>query len=300
MKQRAALHLVSDDGDAELYVARPARARRPRRIDLTRLAADPGRELKRLRRSARASLPQVERETRIGVRYLEALESNATAEAFPAALYARGFLREYARYLRVDPEPILAVHPATRETPEPTVLGSVLAPPVKPRTRMPQWLIPSVCGIALLILLLSTGGHGESPAAAKARSSPAGHASLGLEPGVAGPAVAPPTQAPATETVPARDITVELRTVGSASWVGAKADGKTSVEQNLRPGVTLRFVAERRVDLRLGNASAARLVVNGHAIALGASTGKVVTLRITLVDGRVIVRTANGDLIAQI
>jgi hypothetical protein len=99
--------------------------------------------------------------------------------------------------------------------------------------------------------------------------------------------------------VQVREIAIELKTVGAASWVDATADGKTAFSQNLRPGVTLRFEASRRFDVRLGNAEAARLVVNGRTIELGPAAGRVLTLRVTLTDGHVTVRNANGDLIVR-
>ncbi|MFB3739818.1 MAG: helix-turn-helix domain-containing protein, partial [Candidatus Velamenicoccus archaeovorus] len=53
------------------------------------------------------SVSEVARATRIRPRYLEALENDAPEDDFPGRVYARFFLREYARYLRVPDEPLV-------------------------------------------------------------------------------------------------------------------------------------------------------------------------------------------------
>ncbi|MCL4240214.1 MAG: helix-turn-helix domain-containing protein [Dehalococcoidia bacterium] len=52
------------------------------------------------------SIEQVAQDTRISARFLEALEAEQFDE-LPAPVYVRGFLRSYANYLKVDPQPLL-------------------------------------------------------------------------------------------------------------------------------------------------------------------------------------------------
>ncbi|MDT8304478.1 MAG: DUF4115 domain-containing protein [Anaerolineae bacterium] len=52
------------------------------------------------------TLGDVQEETRINSRYLQALEEGDCA-ALPTAVHARGFLRNYARFLNLDPNPLL-------------------------------------------------------------------------------------------------------------------------------------------------------------------------------------------------
>src|SRR4029079_16874390 len=51
-------------------------------------------------------LIRAERETKIRVRYLSALESGDYRD-LPGAVYTKGFLRNYAIYLNLDPEDVL-------------------------------------------------------------------------------------------------------------------------------------------------------------------------------------------------
>jgi cytoskeleton protein RodZ len=52
------------------------------------------------------SIEQAAQDTRISQRFLEALEAEDFG-ALPAPVYVRGFLRSYANYLKLDPQPLL-------------------------------------------------------------------------------------------------------------------------------------------------------------------------------------------------
>lgn len=52
------------------------------------------------------TVEQVAQDTRISLRFIEALEDEQFDE-LPAPVYVRGFLRSYANYLKIDPQPLL-------------------------------------------------------------------------------------------------------------------------------------------------------------------------------------------------
>ena len=62
--------------------------------------------LQEARESKGLTLEDVQAETRINPTYLEALE-NGEYEALPSAVHVRGFLKNYARFLGLDPKPLL-------------------------------------------------------------------------------------------------------------------------------------------------------------------------------------------------
>jgi hypothetical protein len=66
-----------------------------------------GGELRRARERRGVSLSTASDRTRISVRYLEALENDAPLHVFPGRPYARFFLREYASFLGLEPEPLV-------------------------------------------------------------------------------------------------------------------------------------------------------------------------------------------------
>ncbi|MHB1180227.1 MAG: RodZ domain-containing protein [Sulfuricella sp.] len=67
----------------------------------------PGRMLAEARERAGLSVDEVARQLRLAPRQVEALESDDHAK-LPGNTFVRGFLRNYAKLLQIDPEPLLA------------------------------------------------------------------------------------------------------------------------------------------------------------------------------------------------
>jgi DNA-binding XRE family transcriptional regulator len=63
--------------------------------------------LKMVRELQDQTLADLASRTRISERYLEALEKEE-ADALPSATFVRGYVREVARALNVDPDPLVA------------------------------------------------------------------------------------------------------------------------------------------------------------------------------------------------
>jgi cytoskeleton protein RodZ len=84
------------------------------------------------------SIEQVALDTRISRRFLEALEAEQFEE-LPAPVYVRGFLRSYANYMGLDPQPFID-ELASRESgagfeARPGTTGAYAPPPPPPRAR---------------------------------------------------------------------------------------------------------------------------------------------------------------------
>jgi cytoskeletal protein RodZ len=116
--------------------------------------------LQRARQARGLTLEEVERDTRISRRYLQALETENFG-LLPAPVYARGFLRTYARYLGMEPANLLPLFPVGY------VEEPVLQPwpkVARPRTWPSSGLLTgAVVGVLILVvaLLYSLGGQGE-------------------------------------------------------------------------------------------------------------------------------------------
>jgi transcriptional regulator with XRE-family HTH domain len=103
--------------------------------------------LRAAREEKELALEQVAEETRIPLNYLQALESESFT-AFTSGLHARGFLRNYASFLGLDPEEMAALYDQMQGNPH-GKRGAIIAPrPVTEQGRR------SLLGVDALLVLV--------------------------------------------------------------------------------------------------------------------------------------------------
>jgi cytoskeleton protein RodZ len=244
-----------------------------------------GKSLRRTRERKRITLAEVAESTRILTRYLTALEEDAGPDAYPAPVYARAFLREYARFLRLDPEPLVAEWKAAHEQPEQHVIEMIPVP--HERRRLTPWGVGVICAAVFLAMLLAPIGGTDKPA-----SSPHARTSA-PQTVVAVPPAAPSTnRAPAA--VPARAIAMTIRTDGGRCWVQATVDGKLALQKTMSDGSSEFLRGARTIELVLGNADVVTIVVNGKTIDSLGGKGAVQHLKVFLDHGTVRVTPASA------
>jgi cytoskeleton protein RodZ len=91
-------------------------------VDLEAAPVQFGRQLTAARESCGFSIAEVARQLRLSPLQVEAMESG-DYQRLPGPVFARGFIRNYARLVKLDPEVLLAsaeqrLHPAVQEEPE--------------------------------------------------------------------------------------------------------------------------------------------------------------------------------------
>ena len=86
------------------------------------LLASFGAQLHQARQARRLSLADVSRQTKIQPWVVEAMEADRLQEML-SPIYARGFLGTYARFLRLDPQPMLDRLPKPTEIHEDAAAG---------------------------------------------------------------------------------------------------------------------------------------------------------------------------------
>jgi len=148
-----------------------------------------GKILSETRISRGLTLDDIERETRIARRYLEALEHDEF-DALPAPVYCRAFLRTYAQFLGIDPKEVLRFYPEKgRQTAELAPLPQVTKAP--PPALSPNWIVAG--GVILVFLLagaiilrLGSGGDKEPSGASVSviATQPAGEGAEQLNPAI--------------------------------------------------------------------------------------------------------------------
>lgn len=91
--------------------------------------------LREAREAKGLTLSEAQDATRISLKYLEALE-NAQYDALPTRVHVRGYLRNYARYLGLDPDPLLERYEVGKDQRPPQPISQ------KPDSALPDTILP--------------------------------------------------------------------------------------------------------------------------------------------------------------
>ena len=294
-----------------------------------------GEWLQQRREELDLSLEQAEEATRIRARYLEALEAD-DFEALPDLVVGRGFLRNYASFLGLDPQEATSRFSSKVAPAAPEPLPPEGLPPLDEQFRpMPLHKMPSMSrrgrrvGILLLALLVVAGlgalawwGYPYAadwvartratsrptlvptftPAATRAAlvtpteavtsSSPLGTDSpITTQEAEATPTLEltlAPTFTPSPSPSPSAPIYdgvfVEL-VFSDTSWVQVTTDGVRQFQGELEAGTYRSWYGEESVELRLGNAGAVQVTVNGQSLGTLGGPGEVVDRVFAKVEG---------------
>lgn len=209
------------------------------------------------------TLQQAEEDTKIRVRYLQAME-NEEWDVLPGVAYAKGFLRTYATYLGLDPEVIVGEYKAQvlaegERPPEPFAGSSLLGRPPAHRRRNTLLFVAVVCLLILAVLYLlgmGAGGEGGTPLTRPSAL------------GIVTPTPLPSTTAPAPSpsVKPGLRGVVAVEAVDGDCWLQVRRDGPDGVvlfSGTLHQGDREAFKG-KVLWLRLGFPAAVRLTVEGR------------------------------------
>jgi cytoskeleton protein RodZ len=232
-----------------------------------------GETLRSAREAQGHTLEDASLATRIRVNYLETLETEPPETWGPTLggdIYAKGFLRSYAAYLGLDPEPLLETYRGETGSgtpgmsPPPRPVGGALG--TRPRVQ-PNWMLVGGVVAAIVIVLgavswLVPGEETIPTVAAPETSAPPTTAT-------------PTTTAPPTTTLPP-GVHVVVRMAGERSWSRVEVDGENAFTGTFEPGEERTFSGQEEVALVLGNAAAVHLTVNGQELGRAGEAGQVV------------------------
>jgi len=275
-----------------------------------------GEWLRQRREELDISLEQAEADTRIRLRYLEALESDEF-DALPDPAVGRGFLRNYAAYLNLDPQEATDRFSERVAPPEPESL-SVDGPtpfttgPFRPvnlhempgrRSRWGWLVVLVVILVAAIVALVWWGypyisewvarqGWGEPKATATLtpQATKASLATATRTPAVTAAATRATTPTPAETTATPGATRTPTRTPSptpspsppvytgiflellftDTSWIQVSVDGVRQFQGELEADTYRSWYGEERIELRIGNAGAVMVTINGQFLgALG-------------------------------
>lgn len=261
----------------------------------------PGQTLKAAREGMGLPLAEAARQMRLSLRQIEALEADDYGR-LPSAIFVRGFIRNYAKLLQIDAEPLLRkAEPALPAKSEGIIVpqpDGTAFPSEHGRARRQYFLAAAVLVIGIPFVVYEVM---REPPPAKAVVAPALPAAAGAP---AQPPVAPVAAAPAAGEVAAEfQVNAELQSAPGAmtpvvpgqsgpgqirlafdreSWVEIRDGQGNKIFSQLNPAGTQQIV--RGVPpflLVIGNAAGVRIAYNDKDVDLAPHI-KVEVARLTL------------------
>jgi cytoskeleton protein RodZ len=266
------------DGDA------PARRPPPWGQSAEAETASFGGWLRRQREMREISLRDIADRTKISLRYLQAMEEDRF-DLLPAPIFAKGFLREYARYVGLSPDEVVNHYLAVQQQQSPEEDGvkkdqTLVNRPyrqVKPVRSWTYGLFLVLAVLVLIALIWALVWYNN-----RRREQPAADAT---PPPIAAPAEPAAAQAevpaPTVPEKPSAPLEVTLDFTANC-WVEVRVDGKMLLSEERVQGESLPIPAQKSVDIQLGNAGAVEIQVNGLAYPLNGVSGEVKNVRIDL------------------
>jgi cytoskeleton protein RodZ len=238
-----------------------------------------GEHLKREREMRGVSLDEICAATRIGTRFLQAMETEEW-ERLPGGVFNRGFVRAVARYLGLDEEGMVAEYVMAMNQGSATPPGTAQQENrlLQKQTNWLPWI-----GAAFSVLLIAAvwlGWHfysvrrdraraAQSSAAFPAAAQPSEQPTAGAAPASPGtlPPNAPSAPAASSSASPAADK-LELKIeAGKTTSVTVIADAKVVFNGTFIPGQSRTFEAENQFDVAAKDAGALLLELNGKTLA---------------------------------
>ncbi len=209
--------------------------------------------LRRQREVREITLREIAQESKISLRYLEAIEQDRD-DVLPAQVFVRGFLREYARFVGLDPDEVVNFHMASRSNEED--VEDEASPRISERQSgvRPIWLLA-----ALALVLVVIAGFSYLTRSREGRPNT-------LVP----PQSAPAPQPPVAEREVMQQSPIRLAMdFTQTSWVSVTVDGERAVSELRVQGESLRVEAQRELRVTLGNVDGVSFELNGEPFPIG-------------------------------
>ena len=232
-----------------------------------------GEALVAARRQQGVALSDAAAETRVRESYLAALEEEDFA-ALGGDVYVKGFLRSYARFLRLDPEPLIATYRANYERPADEMVPLAHQPVAPMLSEGRPALIIGAGVVAILLVVFAiiglVSGRDDPEAEDLSGAPPPVETVLPTADDLAPTEGAPDDQATdeptedGTEVLTTDGVELTLELDGGPSWMRVTVDGVTQIEGEQPEGETLTFSADESITVRIGDAGVVNVTVNGE------------------------------------
>lgn len=233
-----------------------------------------GEQLRRAREARNISLREISEQTRISMRFLEAIEAD-DYRSLPGGIFNRSFIKAHARHVGFDEREALEAYARTaREQGVATdeQVATIYQPRVYTDNNSTRSPIVTILMIFVVLAILSLGvyaalrGYQRRVAlrTQTATTTPDTATNSQVFPQQVGSAPVSTTSAPAAAST---DFNVEVKSRGESVWIRTRADEGELTESMLKPNDAKSFSPERRLNLEFykGKAAALQLTINGRS-----------------------------------
>ena len=233
-----------------------------------------GDRLKREREMRGVSLEEISTATRIGTRFLEALETEQW-DRLPGGVFNRGFVRAVARFLGLDEEDMVAEYALATNDQREVAVWALSPPAPLPRRNWRPWLVGAI-GIVLVAMAWFAWNRFGYLLPWSAGPDPATPHSTVTAPPPEVPPAQPPS--PASSEITPLELKVDA---GSTAEVTILADGKKVFEGRMKPNDKLKYYAQDSFEVSANNSNALMIELNGQVQLLPALPDQPGTIRLT-------------------
>lgn len=230
-----------------------------------------GELLRKEREKKGLSLKDIENAVNIRVLYLDAIEKG-DYHIIPGEVYLKGFIRNYANYLDLNGPEIVNQY-RMHQNPDKPVLSETIIPSKKPANNGKKILKGRalLIGLTAFSVILTVSWRLSSPTPSLTTVSPQTQQTQFL------PSI-PSAEKPAGVSQPII-ITAKF---SDQCWTLITADGKEIYEGILKNGDTMTWKANQTLVIKVGNADAVNLMLNGRDIDKIGGKGEVIVKTFSL------------------
>ncbi|MFA5383255.1 MAG: RodZ domain-containing protein [Eubacteriales bacterium] len=240
-----------------------------------------GKTLRKAREARGLSMEDVARLTRINLKYIKAIE-NDSFDALPGGVYTRGFLRSYARLLGLDPGELLSGF----EEQNPVEINDLSEKHTPAAFNFPpkeslsaKKLKKTACYIAFAVIIILAGYLVWAGYTHIVKSNGSGREDIkpsNLIERLKG------NQQEKTTEANQEGLNIVLDVTGDECWMRVAPDGVTKFTGTVAAGNSIGFQASERMYIKLGNAGAVEVTVNGRVIGPLGKKGEVIEKEFTV------------------
>lgn len=243
-----------------------------------------GDTLRDARQQLGRSIEQAAQDTRVNPKHLRSLEQERF-EAIGGDVYAKGFLSTYARYLELDPAPLLEEYRRSvqrdDETTRHLASGQLAA---AGSGGPPAWLAWAAVAVVVLAAIVALGElvGGRNPQGAGNQDAPPQPVDTASPSPTSAPGLGTsPTPSPSPSPTPTPEGVEVLLAVEQDCWMQVTIDDEVIFQDTVPSGETRTFRDDRSVTIRFGNAGGVRAEVNGRDLGVVGDDGEVRTVEFT-------------------